>query len=59
MVSLRIPLRRSLAIEKVKIGGTALTPMKELNGAMFARPSASAVETQAMGRGTMHPLSSL
>ena len=45
--------------QKQITGGLALTPVKKLKGARFGIPSGLSVETNAMGRGTMAPISSL
>src|SRR5262245_15114938 len=45
--------------ENAIVGGSPVMAMKKLNGATFLTPSASTVDTQAMGRGTTHPMSSL
>ncbi len=41
------------------VGGSWQTPMKKLKGARLLTPSALTVETQAIGRGTTQPISSL
>ena len=41
------------------VGGLEPTPLKKLNGARFATPLRSVVETSAMGRGTIMPVMSL
>jgi hypothetical protein len=45
--------------EKAMVGGSLHTPMKKLKGARLGTPSAAMVDTQAMGRGTTQPMSSL
>src|SRR5260370_13612145 len=45
--------------QKQTIGGLALTPVKKLNGARLRIPSRLRVETNAIGRGTIAPISSL
>ncbi len=45
--------------ENAMVGGSLHTPMKKLKGARLATPSAAMVDTQAMGRGTTQPMSSL
>ncbi len=41
------------------MGGLFETKVKALKGARFSTPAAERVHTQAMGRGTMMPVSSL
>src|ERR1700719_845607 len=45
--------------QKQITGGLALTPVKKLKGARFGIPSGLKVDTNAMGRGTIAPISSL
>jgi hypothetical protein len=45
--------------QKSTVGGFEPTPQKKLKGARFATPSRLTVETSAMGRGTIMPVSSL
>ena len=45
--------------ENAIVGGSPVIAMKKLNGATFFTPSASTVDTQAMGRGTTQPMRSL
>ena len=56
-VSLRCWLRRPEL--KPTIGGSAETKVKQLKGARLATPLGEMVETQAIGRGTTTPVSSL
>src|SRR5262245_7737714 len=42
--------------ENAIVGGSPVMAMKKLNGATFLTPSASTVDTQAMGRGTTQPM---
>ena len=44
---------------KHNTGGFALATVKKLNGARFGTPSGEIVETNAIGRGTTAPTSSL
>src|SRR5580692_2199684 len=44
---------------KHSTGGFALATVKKLNGARFATPSGEMVDTNAIGRGTTTPTSSL
>ena len=44
---------------KHSTGGFALATVKKLNGARFVTPSGEMVETNAIGRGTTAPTSSL
>ena len=45
--------------ERQITGGFALMPVKKLNGARLKAPSRFMLETNAIGRGTMEPTSSL
>ena len=53
-VSLRSPLWGLRPGAKQMVGGRVVTPVKNENGARFAIPSGEIVDTQAIGRGTMH-----
>jgi hypothetical protein len=48
-----------LAGQKSSVIGTDPTPAKNENGARFTAPVGEIVETHAIGRGTMPPMSSL